>query len=938
MVNFKECARDFKSLCAAGNISAGHPWYFNGTPARIPKNPGAQITFQGCNELCGTAAEYYSFSEISSTITTWILPIMGIFAQGPYESNKALETVLTIARWAGSPIVSLSYVLWNVRVLGNCAMMGRSRSPQIKTKLTVAVDLSVGYNEPMLPRDIKALAASKSPKDIKKSEEANKVRAHFNDMRDSLYILGVMNQYTINRIKRTKDDADEYVTRRAEALLRIVLFSKDLKLDTHNMECAHHPPTLAQARHDLAKNLRRTRKRGIVPVFISMLWFIIALSLSIYTAFGDIGENATAHDLALGLLLGWLPVLILCTVVDRNPTDPEGNLAELNRLVESVARSFLDDDIFTEYCKYVMKYKYENARIQSQSVLKELLNIRLLCFAFAPKPLVTALDSRRRLDSACDAGTAGPEPPEAQPERTIGEVVRPNDDRVHPFSTTGILPTARTESGRALKFFGRFAGQGRKCWHYGVAHPILSSMEDAWVGDAEGESHGGRNWLMNEHQARANIVLGNTPDRVGFIWWDYRELWQILAAVLTVCLSCFSAFVLSYSTPTVGLGCRSGGYMIYAILSFLLLTIELIAWRVELKPTSQQEQDCANATKPDRQPECPQEVELNPVQQRGTSPPRDRPSPQDPNVSATLQGRRVNSGLELSLQEFRWMQSLITAGAAESHVAPRPADENSFDTAQSNDPDDTIVSFQQQAQPQPSENNPDRTIEAVNGPTDGATVDGCRQQDADSIVFHEFQPFCDRDWIRIFVLGPMECFNAAWLSYIVFAQTFGGYRSCECVTSSWGLGEKGYLDFDQEEKTQVPSLPFYWGIPTGVGSSVIACGLIYVVAEWLLQSHMNTSKEESARNGLRWVRGWRRATLPIRRAREGALRWLKYKFIWRLLRQLDVQVSEKQKATMRWSSTDGFEMARRSTTQAIQVAGARRASIPAFIHRLTSRD
>ncbi len=70
-----------------------------------------------------------------------------------------------------------------------------------------------------------------------------------------------------------------------------------------------------------------------------------------------------------------------------------------------------------------------------------------------------------------------------------------------------------------------------------------------------------------------------------------------------------------------------------------------------------------------------------------------------------------------------------------------------------------------------------------------------------------------RDVIRIFIMRPCEIFNSAWLVYIIAAQTFGSYQTCECLASTWaGSGvtqshslfhhfrdqltrAKGYIDF-----------------------------------------------------------------------------------------------------------------------------------------------
>jgi hypothetical protein len=88
----------------------------------------------------------------------------------------------------------------------------------------------------------------------------------FADIRDSFYLLMNFNQYEMKPLIS--------MTKEAEGLLRIVLFSKDLKLSGTNK-------TLNQARRKLVRVLRSNRKRGVVPVFISTLWFLFAVGISI---------------------------------------------------------------------------------------------------------------------------------------------------------------------------------------------------------------------------------------------------------------------------------------------------------------------------------------------------------------------------------------------------------------------------------------------------------------------------------------------------------------------------------------------------------------------------------------------------------------------------------------------------------------------------------
>lgn len=308
--------------------------------------------------------------------------------------------------------------------------------------------------------------------------------SNFSSMRDSMYILTNMNQYTMKSVSSTKE---------AEGLLRIVLFSKDLQLVGTEM-------SLARVRHELARSLRNGRRKGVVPVFISTAWFLFSLAISIQSAFGHLGSNSTAHDLALGLLLSWLPVLILACIVDRNPVAADDIRRKMNDLVDHVCESLLDDTIRQQFLES-LEHRIPGQVQEMRSWVNRVKN--------------------------------------------YAEAIRG-------------------------EFFEDFAGQGRIRWHYGAAHPILSDIEQRYIAQR------GRDWLRNEEDARNYLVLGRVDQ--GLLWFDSRELWQISAAIVVVFCTMFGAFVLSYYTPTVGLGCRSGGYMIFWLVAMSLLGVELAVW------------------------------------------------------------------------------------------------------------------------------------------------------------------------------------------------------------------------------------------------------------------------------------------------------------------------------------------------------------------------
>ncbi len=209
--NFDQCYQTFSANTSEG-AALRQQWGWNGTVVGISPNPYTQISRAGCLHVCGRGMDNYAWRDVSSTLTTWILPVVGTLLQAPFESNATRRTFLAITRWVGSPIASLSYVLWNIKISAKAALM---------------VDMAVKY------------------------DETPDRKTDFGSMRDSMYLLLVMNQYTMKPTALLRE-------KEAEGLLRIVLFSKDLKLtDTDK--------TLRQMRRILAREVREMRRRGAVP-------------------------------------------------------------------------------------------------------------------------------------------------------------------------------------------------------------------------------------------------------------------------------------------------------------------------------------------------------------------------------------------------------------------------------------------------------------------------------------------------------------------------------------------------------------------------------------------------------------------------------------------------------------------------------------------------
>lgn len=228
------------------------------------------LTRDGCSKMCGASPEYYSVTDAFQILTTWIFPTLALMSQLPYESlsYRKIKNAEAFANWIGAPAAALTTTIWNIMMIARCQ--------------------SFPY-----------LFHLRDEQDL---------------IKDALYILSCINQYQYPR--RKGQQAQD--RRRDTALLRGILFPY-IKKTSPELSPLMRQKLVDLTKH-LAFHLRQYRRKGVYPIYISIIWFGIAFAFSIVIAFATLGDNSTAHSLALGLLLSWVPVVVFASVVDRNPT------------------------------------------------------------------------------------------------------------------------------------------------------------------------------------------------------------------------------------------------------------------------------------------------------------------------------------------------------------------------------------------------------------------------------------------------------------------------------------------------------------------------------------------------------------------------------------------------------------------------------------------
>jgi hypothetical protein len=206
--------------------------------------------------------------------------MLALFSNLPFESlskRKTRNTLAALVNWIGSPQSAITTTMFNIYQINNCKQY---------------------------------------------AQHQGHLRQQY---MDSFFVLSCINQYYYARYTtkpKWKPKQAKYLEKRRNEALFYGLFRP---LSTTFKPQEKIPGDVQETQFlvsNLAHQLRMLRRRGVYPMTLNITWFFIAIALSLVLAFADVGSSVTAHSLALGLGLIWLPALVVMTNVDRNPVSP----------------------------------------------------------------------------------------------------------------------------------------------------------------------------------------------------------------------------------------------------------------------------------------------------------------------------------------------------------------------------------------------------------------------------------------------------------------------------------------------------------------------------------------------------------------------------------------------------------------------------------------
>ncbi|KAK4208580.1 hypothetical protein QBC37DRAFT_475951 [Rhypophila decipiens] len=468
------------------------------------------LTTEGCRVLCNDPTDWYFTQNPTlalGIISNWVLPIIALLAALPYDSlhrrnakapwyhGRVARTLGALLNWLGSPQTALTATLFNIHQIRKCFLETNPAG--------VAADSSL-------------LVAKK----------------------DAYYVLSALGQF---RFKDPDSPDERLLGALIYGLFRPIM---DGPREEDAPEARIKTTELLQ---EMAFQLRMLRRRGVYPALVSIVVFFVAYAVSLVLAFGGLGDRATAHSMALGLLVSWLPLMVLFTILDRNPVSADRSKKLITRWLwnaDAVRRWAAKNPLPDE--DEILWWSQER-----EDVIRE-----------AQRRTNDALRGVER-DAELQKRARRHGQGWRLRETTSVTNLKPTADielaEVHPDNTSQEAAAALSaqtvaESPSALfdEHILGFVGQGREITYCGLAHAVVNSVYD---------SH------SDTRQIRpiASIVQEVRLELSG----HRAKSWRVMSLVsmALVWLEIGMAYMISYNTPTVGFGCRSGSYIVYGVLS-----------------------------------------------------------------------------------------------------------------------------------------------------------------------------------------------------------------------------------------------------------------------------------------------------------------------------------------------------------------------------------
>lgn len=396
----------------------------------------------GCKAICGNPIAIHDAPQALSLASNWIFPL-AILLNLPYESlheRKLSKTLIAILNWLGSPQTALTATIFNFRQL-------RESHRRVSRRVNLAQShvYSAAY-----------------------------------------FVLCCTNQYDNLALVGSGGRATRMLDTLVHGLFRPLSGDQNPDVDlTRQLLVA------------LAFQLRMLRRRGVIPMLANLGTFLVAFIFSVILAFAELGGNSNTFSLAFGLLMTWLPLLVVFTIVDRNPVSSERAAW-----------------VLTLICLTFLRWAWlESANYNSELISRWLYNVDAVK-TWATHP--------------------GNDPSNIQWWQDDTEI--PEDLQV-----------------------GVFIGQGRKIQFCGLPHALLeaSATVDFYIETTDG--------LLACAERAAERLNGWKP-----------KAWYVVSGLsfLLVWCAIMSAFVVSFTAPTIGLGCRTLTYLLFGTFSSVSWVIQ----------------------------------------------------------------------------------------------------------------------------------------------------------------------------------------------------------------------------------------------------------------------------------------------------------------------------------------------------------------------------
>ncbi|KAK1757030.1 hypothetical protein QBC47DRAFT_443745 [Echria macrotheca] len=310
------------------------------------RNDALYVPYDACVGVCGSRTIGFNDKQTALNIlATWVFPLAILITLPWGQGGRNLLEALS--HWLGSPQTALTATLWNFWQMRLCYLWAsRQNRPQDGRNIPQAgfVGRLISWVAYVKRGTISlwraAMRSTRGRSDSTRPLIDPPNTAPVSVYNNAMFVLSAFNQVDLGFEKPhdTRADPREEEGGNLNKLLSTLLYGifRPLSLGGLSLREQKNVELTTALLEILSTQLRINRRRGVIPMLLSLVTFYMAFSFSVALAFGDMGDSTSIFVLDIGIFFSYVPVEVCLLLLDRSPNDSDAQMKIMSRWLYNI--------------------------------------------------------------------------------------------------------------------------------------------------------------------------------------------------------------------------------------------------------------------------------------------------------------------------------------------------------------------------------------------------------------------------------------------------------------------------------------------------------------------------------------------------------------------------------------------------------------------------